>query len=70
MKGQIKRLASEPKVVSEYDAIIKEQLSSGVIERVGGLENSELKIYNANLRRPLNKFYFKTMANTIKIFLS
>jgi hypothetical protein len=26
MKGQIKRLASEPKVVNEYDAIIKVQL--------------------------------------------
>ena len=35
MKGQIKHLASEPKVLSEYDAIIKEQLNSGVIERVG-----------------------------------
>jgi hypothetical protein len=41
MKGQIKRLASEPKVLSEYDAIIKEQLNAGVIERVGELETKE-----------------------------
>ena len=41
MKGQIKRLASEPKGLSEYDAIIKEQLNSGVIERVGELETKE-----------------------------
>ena len=41
MKGQIKRLANEPKLLSEYDAIMKEQLSSGVIERVGELETKE-----------------------------
>jgi hypothetical protein len=41
VKSQIKRLSSEPKVLSEYDAIIKEQLNPGVIERVGGLETKE-----------------------------
>ena len=34
MKGQIKRLTNEPKLLSEYDAIVKEQLNSGIIERV------------------------------------
>ena len=41
MKGQIKRLTGEPKLLSEYDNIIKEQLNSGIIERVGELENKE-----------------------------
>ena len=41
MKGQIKRLASEPNLLSEYDAIIKEQESVGIIERVGELETKE-----------------------------
>ena len=41
MKGQIKRLTGEPKLLSEYDTIIKEQLNLGIIERVGELENKE-----------------------------
>ena len=34
MKGQLKRLKREPEVLNEYDSIIKEQLSAGVIEKV------------------------------------
>ena len=41
MKGGIKRLTNEPKLLSEYDAIVKEQLNSGIIERVGELETKE-----------------------------
>ena len=33
IKGQIKRLTSEPKSLREYDTIIKEQLNSGIIEK-------------------------------------
>ena len=41
MKGQIKRLSKEPEVLAEYDSIIKEQLSAGIIERVTELESVE-----------------------------
>ena len=41
MKGQIKRLANEPKLLNEYDTIIREQLNSGVIEKVGESEANE-----------------------------
>ena len=40
MKGQIRRLKREPKVLEEYDSIIKDQLSSGVIESVTELEGA------------------------------
>ena len=40
MKGQIKRLKREPEVLEEYDSIIKDQLRSGVIERVAKLEGA------------------------------
>lgn len=40
MKGQLKRLRKEPEVLDEYNSIIKEQLSSGVIEKVAELEES------------------------------
>lgn len=40
MKGQIKRLKREPEVLEEYDSIIKDQLSSGVIESVTELEGA------------------------------
>ena len=40
MKGQIKRLKRAPEVLKEYDSIIKEQLSSGVIEKVTKLEGA------------------------------
>ncbi|XP_046841149.1 uncharacterized protein LOC124435254 [Xenia sp. Carnegie-2017] len=39
MKGQIKRLSSEPSLLKEYDKIIKEQLETGVIERVDESEH-------------------------------
>ena len=41
MKGQIKRLGNEPKLLGEYDAIIKDQLESGNIEKVSELERKE-----------------------------
>ena len=41
MKGQLKRLRKEPEVLDEYDSIIKEQLNSGVIEKVAELEETE-----------------------------
>ena len=34
MKGQVKKLGKEPEVSRECDSVIKEQLASGVIERV------------------------------------
>lgn len=34
MKGQARRLRKETKMLKEYDSVIKEQLASGVIERV------------------------------------
>ena len=34
MKGQVRKLRKEPEVLREYDSVIKEQLASGVIERV------------------------------------
>ena len=40
MKGQIKRLGKEPEIREEYDSIIKEQLNSGVIEKVAELEGA------------------------------
>lgn len=40
MKGQIKRLGKEPEILEEYDSIIKEQLRSGVIEKVAELEGA------------------------------
>ena len=41
MKGQLKRLRKEPEVLDEYDSIMKEQLNSGVIEKVAELEETE-----------------------------
>ena len=38
MKGQLKRLKRETEVLNEYDSIIKEQLSAGLIEKVSELE--------------------------------
>ena len=41
MKGHLKRLHKEPEVLDEYNSIIKEQLNSGVIEKVAKLEETE-----------------------------
>ena len=41
MKGQIKRLGNEPELLGEYDAFIKDQLESGIIERVSELETKK-----------------------------
>lgn len=40
MKGQIKRLGKEPEILEEYDSIVKEQLSSGFVEKVAELEGA------------------------------
>ena len=45
MKGQLKRLKREPEVLNEYDLIIKEQLSAGVIEKVSALEELAGNVY-------------------------
>ena len=39
MIGHVKKLREEPEVLREYDSVIKEQLASGVIERVSGKTN-------------------------------
>lgn len=41
MKGQLRRLRKEPEVLDEYDSLIREQLSSLVIERLAELEESD-----------------------------
>lgn len=34
MKGQVRKLRKEPEVLQEYNSVIKDQLVSGVLERV------------------------------------
>ena len=41
MKSQIRKLRIEPEILEEYDAVIKEQLDSGVIETVTQLEKAD-----------------------------
>lgn len=41
MKGQVKKLRKEPEILREYDSVIKEQLASGVIERVVEVERPD-----------------------------
>ena len=38
LKGQMRRLRKDPEVLVEYDHIIKDQLQSGIIEKVMELE--------------------------------
>ena len=57
MKGQIKRLGNEPELLGEYDAIIKDQLESGITERVSELETKKKVHYlphQAVIRRDAN----------------
>lgn len=49
MKGQVKKLRKEPEVLREYDSVIKEQLASGVIERVAELERPDGVYYIPHL---------------------
>ena len=49
MKGQIKKLRKEPEVLEEYNAVIKEQLDSGVIEKVTELEKTDKVDYIPHL---------------------
>lgn len=41
MKGQIGRLSKEPEMLREYDAIIKDQLKTGIVEKVCELEKAD-----------------------------
>ena len=45
MKGRLKRLKREPHVLNEYDSIIREQLSAGVIEKVSEFEETSDKVH-------------------------
>ena len=49
MKGQVMKLRKEPEVLQEYDSVIKDQLVSGVIERVAELEGSNRVHYIPHL---------------------
>ena len=49
MKGQIKKLRKEPEVLEEYNTVIKEQLDSGVIEKVTELEKADKVRYIPHL---------------------
>ena len=49
MKGQVRKLRKEPEILREYDSVIKEQLASGVIERVVELERSDGVYYIPHL---------------------
>ena len=45
LKGQVSRLQREPGVLRKYLSIIKDQLESGVIEKVVELENADIVHY-------------------------
>jgi len=49
IKGQDKKLRKEPEVLREYDSVIKEQLASGVIERVVELKRPDGVYYIPHL---------------------
>ena len=53
MKGQLKRLKREPEVLNEYDSIVKEQLSSGVIEKGSELEEPGGNVHYIYLTKQL-----------------
>ena len=49
MKGQIRKLRKEPEILEEYNEVIKEQLTSGVIESVTELERADKVHYIPHL---------------------
>ena len=49
MRSQVRKLRKEPGVLDEYDAVIKEQLATGIIERVAELEKEEKVHYIPHL---------------------
>ena len=49
IKSQIRKLRKEPEVLEEYDAVIKDQLASGIIETVTELENADQVLYIPHL---------------------
>ena len=49
MKSQIRKLRKQPEILEEYDAVMKEQLDSGVIETVAQLEKADQVHYIPHL---------------------
>ena len=49
MKSQIRKLRKEPDILQEYDSVKKEQLDSGVIEKVAQLEETDRGHYIPHL---------------------
>lgn len=49
LNSQIRKLRKEPDVLQEYDAVIQEQLDSGVIEKVAQLEEADKGYYIPHL---------------------
>ena len=41
LKGQVRKLKNDPTLLNEYDGIMKQQLESGVIEKVAELESAD-----------------------------
>ena len=42
VKGQARKLRKETKMLKEYDSVIKEQLASGVIQRVEQSQKADI----------------------------
>ena len=61
MKGQIRKLRKEPEVLEEYNEVIEEQLTSGVIESVTELERADKVHYIPHLA------VVRKEANTTKV---
>jgi hypothetical protein len=45
MQNQLRKLRKDPEVLADYDAIIKDQLKTGVIELVAALEKPSDKLH-------------------------
>jgi hypothetical protein len=45
MQNQLRKLCKDPEVLADYDAIIKDQLKTGVIELVAALEKPSDKLH-------------------------
>jgi hypothetical protein len=53
-----------------YDSLSYDVILDDLQQQVEHLVWNDFREINSELNVVLNKFYFKTMANTIKIFLS
>ena len=49
LKGQVRKLKNDPALLNEYDAIIKQQFESGIIEKVTELEGADKVHYFPHL---------------------